>query len=177
MCLLTGKKLDPECISELVSVRKSLMADFQLSPEIVTGCGAEIRDHCNNGLERGGRTIHCLMSNARNQAKANTPVKTFGQKCREAVSCSSSSAMFGCKMGVMGKQSPHSGRLVYERLRCCLPTFEVNPQLEGNCGKSVSTPHISGCHNGIVWWLTWGGVLTERTKVAINIKREICVRG
>lgn len=41
------------------------MDDYQINPEIVANCDDEIKKYCNGGLERGGKTIHCLMDVAR----------------------------------------------------------------------------------------------------------------
>lgn len=59
-----GTKIERECEIEMDEHRKMLMEDFHLSPEIVNGCAKEIHDFCD-GLEFGGKTIHCLMDQAR----------------------------------------------------------------------------------------------------------------
>ena len=38
------------------------MEDYKLSPEIAHHCASAIHDSCANGIERGGKTLHCLMS-------------------------------------------------------------------------------------------------------------------
>ena len=45
------------------------MEDYQLSPSLVKYCGDEIREFCAGGLERGGKTIHCLMGAVKSVAK------------------------------------------------------------------------------------------------------------
>lgn len=54
-----------------------LMEDYQLSPNLVKYCSDEIRSFCNGGLERGGKTIHCLMGAARKQINR----KRFKAEC------------------------------------------------------------------------------------------------
>jgi len=59
------KKVSPECITELKEMRRSLMEDYLISPEIVQACEREIKEQCD-GMERNGKTLHCLMDAARN---------------------------------------------------------------------------------------------------------------
>ncbi|OWF45073.1 Golgi apparatus protein 1-like [Mizuhopecten yessoensis] len=77
LCLENAHKRDtvitPECLAEMMDLRKTLMADFKINPEIVASCGAEINTMCEGGLTRGGKTIHCLMEHARNQHKKASP--------------------------------------------------------------------------------------------------------
>ncbi|KAL3281561.1 hypothetical protein HHI36_004769 [Cryptolaemus montrouzieri] len=62
--LRNGSKLDHDCEREIIEHRKLLMEDYRLSPEIVNDCKLEIKTLCS-GVEVGGKTIHCLMDNAR----------------------------------------------------------------------------------------------------------------
>lgn len=73
--------LDQECEVEMMDHRKMLMEDYRLSPEIVDGCKGEIERFCN-GLEAGGKTIHCLMEHARMRKNNNR----IGDVCQRAVS-------------------------------------------------------------------------------------------
>lgn len=75
-----GTALDPECEAEMMDHRKMLMEDFRLSPEIVENCKTEIASICN-GLEAGGKTIHCLMEHARKRKK-----NRISDVCERAVS-------------------------------------------------------------------------------------------
>lgn len=75
-----GTALDQECEVEMMDHRKMLMEDYRLSPEIVDGCKIEIESLCN-GLEAGGKTIHCLMEYARLRKKHR-----IGDVCQRAVS-------------------------------------------------------------------------------------------
>ena len=54
--------IDQDCDAELMAYRQFLMEDYELSPEVVSSCSAEIRDYCDGGLHREGQTLHCLMS-------------------------------------------------------------------------------------------------------------------
>lgn len=60
-----GAGVEPECRAELVEHRKMLMTDFQLNPNIVKYCKDEIKNYCNGGIERGGKTLHCLLNKAK----------------------------------------------------------------------------------------------------------------
>ncbi|KAJ8945307.1 hypothetical protein NQ318_003607 [Aromia moschata] len=55
-----GTKIDTNCKDEIFNHRRMLMEDYRLSPEIVNSCKIEISEFCN-GIEAGGKTIHCLM--------------------------------------------------------------------------------------------------------------------
>lgn len=77
-----GSKVDHDCEKEMLEHRKLLMADYRLSPEIVNDCKLEIKTLCF-GIEIGGKTIHCLMENAR-VAKHNK--RKFSDSCIRAVS-------------------------------------------------------------------------------------------
>ena len=41
------------------------MSDYLVNPEVVFGCRQEIEAHCDGGLQREGRTLHCLMERAK----------------------------------------------------------------------------------------------------------------
>ena len=58
----SGKQLEPNCIAEMLDNRRMLMQDYSLTPNLVKYCGDEISQFCNNGLEKGGVTLHCLWS-------------------------------------------------------------------------------------------------------------------
>ncbi|KAK4879218.1 hypothetical protein RN001_007364 [Aquatica leii] len=75
-----GTKVDPDCEIEMDEHRKLLMEDYNLSPEIVNGCAKEIRLYCN-GLEAGGKTIHCLMQHAQWKYKS----KRISPVCERAL--------------------------------------------------------------------------------------------
>lgn len=60
-----GDKISPECEDELIEHRKILMSDYQLNPTVVKQCSWAIAHYCGNGIERGGKTLHCLMNKAK----------------------------------------------------------------------------------------------------------------
>lgn len=79
-----------ECQIEMAELRQDLMEDYSISPEILNDCHNEILESCENGLERGGKTIHCLMNLARpvrDQMKHKAHAE-MTPKCRRAVSFS-----------------------------------------------------------------------------------------
>lgn len=64
LCLeKNATNLSGECQADLFDIRKSLMEDYKVNPEIITFCIEEIRSSCN-GLRREGKTLHCLMERA-----------------------------------------------------------------------------------------------------------------
>jgi hypothetical protein len=70
-------------------LRREIMEDYAISPEIVSDCAAEIDEHCDKGENHHGKTLHCLMGLARTDAK---PIKKgelgppkLSTLCRRAV--------------------------------------------------------------------------------------------
>ncbi|PSN56256.1 Golgi apparatus protein 1 [Blattella germanica] len=63
-----GSKVSRDCQIEMMEHRKILMEDYRLSPEIVSDCLDDIQTYCN-GLEVGGKTIHCLMEHIRSRKR------------------------------------------------------------------------------------------------------------
>ncbi|XP_070575745.1 Golgi apparatus protein 1-like isoform X2 [Ptychodera flava] len=59
-----GNKVSGECKGEIYDKRKELMEDYMVNPDIVLGCKEEIEKTCH-GLQRQGKTLHCLMGMAR----------------------------------------------------------------------------------------------------------------
>lgn len=68
--LSTGVPISSECIAEVDDMRKTIMEDFQITPEIVISCDHEIRQYCSGGSNKEGKTLHCLM-----QLSQEVPVK------------------------------------------------------------------------------------------------------
>jgi Golgi apparatus protein 1 len=58
-----GKVLTAECVIELSSVRRNLVEDYLISPEIANSCSTEINQHCKGVSRR--EIVHCLMDLAR----------------------------------------------------------------------------------------------------------------
>ena len=80
--------MTPECLAEMIDWRKTLLEDFKISPDIVTNCADEIRDSCDGGLQREGKTLHCLMDLARPRARdaeKKTLTRAISTKCLRSV--------------------------------------------------------------------------------------------
>ncbi|XP_071497848.1 Golgi apparatus protein 1-like [Diadema antillarum] len=82
LCLERGSKektvtISGECQAELVDVRKEIMSDYMINPELMESCAVEIEADCN-GVRREGKTIHCLMG----LAKRNK----LSDKCKKGLS-------------------------------------------------------------------------------------------
>ncbi|KAK0179710.1 hypothetical protein PV327_005438 [Microctonus hyperodae] len=75
-----SSKLNSECQREMLDHRRLLLEDYRLSPEIVDDCSRDISKFCN-GLEPGGRTIHCLMDHAKSKKKGSR----ITTECRRAL--------------------------------------------------------------------------------------------
>lgn len=79
-----SNKISPECIAEITDHRKMLMDDYRLSPELMQNCANDITTLCN-GIETGGKTIHCLMKNARPRRKKDKRISMSCQKSLETL--------------------------------------------------------------------------------------------
>ncbi len=55
------------------------MEDYRISPEIMAGCGPDIKNHCPR-VETGGRTLHCLMGVA-----SSNKDEPLSQRCEDAL--------------------------------------------------------------------------------------------
>lgn len=64
----------------MLAHRRQLMEDYKLSPDLVMACKEELR-FCNGGIETGGRTLHCLMKNAR----SHNSRKHVSDQCKQEV--------------------------------------------------------------------------------------------
>jgi len=58
-----------------------MLTDYQITPEITLGCSNEILQKCQNGLEKEGRTLHCLFGLSQEE-------NGLGPQCMQAVNCS-----------------------------------------------------------------------------------------
>lgn len=47
------------------------MEDYKISPDVVARCAKEISEECGGGLQREGKTLHCLMDLARPHRKGD----------------------------------------------------------------------------------------------------------
>ena len=59
------------------------MDDFMVDPEVITNCKTEIATQCAGGLQREGKTLHCLMKMAKKQGGKDGPMS---KDCEKAVS-------------------------------------------------------------------------------------------
>ncbi len=76
-----GTKISGDCRAEMVRHRQLLMDDYRLSPEVVNRCSNDIDEYCKF-LEKGGKTIHCLLENSRPRGRRQ---KTVSAGCQRAV--------------------------------------------------------------------------------------------
>ena len=65
------------------ALREELMEDYEITPEIVTGCVNEVKQYCHD-VGPGGKTIHCLMRFV--NPRKRTVDQKFSVECRAAVS-------------------------------------------------------------------------------------------
>lgn len=76
-------KITAECLAEINDHRKLLMEDYKMSPEILSGCADDITKFCNDLDAGAGKTIHCLMENARPKRKKDRRVTAICQRALE----------------------------------------------------------------------------------------------
>ena len=76
-----GEEVGGQCRAELGEIRREMMEDFSLSPELVANCATEIESHCADTKKRQGGAIHCLMKLITESEKE----KVVGEKCEAAV--------------------------------------------------------------------------------------------
>lgn len=86
LCLETvmkdGEEVRPECVAELQDMRRTLLEDYEVSPNLVAACSEEIQRECQR-MEKGGRTLHCLMDLARPKRKdGDANVERIGPQCK-----------------------------------------------------------------------------------------------
>uniref|UniRef100_A0A146KTA9 Golgi apparatus protein 1 n=1 Tax=Lygus hesperus TaxID=30085 RepID=A0A146KTA9_LYGHE len=63
-----GIMVGAKCRDEMLAHRRLLLEDYRLSPELVAQCSKDISKFCKK-VELGGKTIHCLMDNAKIRRK------------------------------------------------------------------------------------------------------------
>ena len=42
-----GKEVSGQCVAEMREIRREMMEDYSISPELVSNCGKEIDEHCS----------------------------------------------------------------------------------------------------------------------------------
>ncbi|ELT94856.1 hypothetical protein CAPTEDRAFT_177499 [Capitella teleta] len=86
LCLETvikdGQEVRPECVAELNDMRRALLEDYEVSPNLVMACSVEIQTECEP-MEKGGRTLHCLMDLARTKrVNGEKPKERISSQCK-----------------------------------------------------------------------------------------------
>merc|ERR1712098_123201 len=77
-----GHDVSGQCLNEMREIRREMMEDFNISPELVANCGTEIDEHCADTKKKmKGQTIHCLMKLATDESDH----KKIGDKCEAAL--------------------------------------------------------------------------------------------
>ncbi|XP_052816118.1 Golgi apparatus protein 1-like [Mya arenaria] len=83
--LKSGHRPAAECLTEMTMLRKTLLEDYQITPEIVANCDQEIELFCKakEGLDAQGGTLHCLMEHANTRERQRQNLRD-GRKGLEA---------------------------------------------------------------------------------------------
>ena len=81
---IVGKPLTAKCVSAMKGARKMLMSDYELNPAIVKHCSTVISDKCG-GMEKGGKTLHCLMKFGKRPNPDNFDMEKEAPECFKSV--------------------------------------------------------------------------------------------
>ena len=76
-----GQEMNGECVEDIRQHRKSLMEDYNATPELLANCHHDRLKFCEAGKSLNGKTIHCLMQHAMSPKKEDR----IEDKCREQV--------------------------------------------------------------------------------------------
>ena len=83
--MLLGQPLTAKCVDAMKGARKMLMSDYELNPAIVKHCSTVITDYCG-GMEKGGKTLHCLMKLGKMPNEHSFNMEETVPKCFQSVS-------------------------------------------------------------------------------------------
>ncbi|KAF8562076.1 hypothetical protein P879_06805 [Paragonimus westermani] len=72
--------LQPECRSELGKLRREMLDDYRLSPDLMLHCDATIERHCGSKKHGRGTMLHCLLHQFRSYTTERPP-----PECENAV--------------------------------------------------------------------------------------------
>lgn len=76
-----GERIDFNCKSRIIEHRRYLMTDYQLSPDVVKKCENEVKVFCGGGIQRGGKTLSCLLRNAKISLTKKIENSQFSADC------------------------------------------------------------------------------------------------
>ncbi|CAA9995379.1 unnamed protein product, partial [Nesidiocoris tenuis] len=142
------------CREEMIKHRRLLLEDYRLSPELVSKCSKDISKFCRK-MEPNGKTIHCLMENAKPRRKSkvtpsclaeleNIAEKTdIGEDWRADrvlwKSCASV-ADVACRSVLDDdtKLKPNCAMAVYNFTELQAEFIELNPIITSNCHEVIS---------------------------------------
>ena len=79
-----GAQISGRCQAHMKDVQEELMEDYSINPAVVAHCDIEIRNYCGR-VEKGGKTLDCLMEKAMEKEEPKSQVK-FSKECYDAVS-------------------------------------------------------------------------------------------
>ncbi|XP_037799147.1 Golgi apparatus protein 1-like [Penaeus monodon] len=80
-----GKDIERACKEEMLTHRRMLMEDYQLSPDLLVDCSKDISQFCHDGIETGGRTLHCLMKHAHSHNQQETISDLCKRRLQETI--------------------------------------------------------------------------------------------
>ena len=114
----TGQQVSGQCLNEMREIRREMMEDYNISPELVANCGHEIDQFCSD-KKKHGHTIHCLMSVASERQSG----RSLGDKCGAALED-------------------------FLRMTQVMEDWEADPVLEEACDQVVAAACPAGLDSG-----------------------------
>ncbi|CAL8082408.1 unnamed protein product [Calicophoron daubneyi] len=138
------RHLSPECKSELTKLRRELLDDFLLSPDLIAHCDRSIERHCASKKRGRGAVLHCLLGVINEQTSIT---ERPPEQCIEAVHqllkttdaeenilidpviTHACRKMLSTKCAGLG----HEDGAVYE----CLMAHHNDPSMGGSCRKHI----------------------------------------
>ncbi|XP_054162657.1 Golgi apparatus protein 1-like [Oppia nitens] len=79
-----NQKIDSQCRVEMLSHRRNLMDNYNLTPDLVSACDNDIQEFCS-GLEKGGKTLHCLMKHTKRSRGKGMKRGQITSQCRRSL--------------------------------------------------------------------------------------------
>ncbi|WAR13033.1 GSLG1-like protein [Mya arenaria] len=155
--LKSGHRPAAECLTEMTMLRKTLLEDYQITPEIVANCDQEIELFCKakEGLDAQGGTLHCLMEHANTRERQRQNLRDgrkgleapqFRPACKAAIEDLLKEADVGEDVKVDGALMAACRAVITGECRSA-KSEELDPELFRQCHKDA----VQLCHYEEDW--------------------------
>ncbi|CAH8573181.1 unnamed protein product [Dicrocoelium dendriticum] len=71
----TVSRLQPECRGELLKLRREMLDDYRLSPDLLLHCNSTIEQYCASKKHGRGAVLHCLLHTMRSYSINRPPIE------------------------------------------------------------------------------------------------------